>query len=322
MLEGVLFPDEASTVAGRVDHLYIFLLSVTAFFSVLIFSLVFVFAIRYRRRDDSEVPRPLRGNLGLEILWSVVPLVIVMVSFAWGASVFFEIKRVPEGTRNVFVTGKQWMWIIQHPEGKREVNQLHVPVGQPVKLTMISEDVIHDFFIPAFRVKMDVLPGRYTTMWFEPTRVGRYHLFCAEYCGTKHSQMIGEVVVMSPVDFENWLTGGEASLTLAERGQKLFGRLACHTCHSVPQYPAQPGARGPPLIGVFGSEVSLKGGERVRADEAYLRESILDPQARVVDGYEPVMPTYRGQISEEQLLQVLAYIKSLSPENPETTQQP
>lgn len=317
MLEGILFPERASEIAGRVDALYTYLLLLTAFFSLLIFTLVFVFAIRYRRRDDSERPRALHGSLKLEIFWSVVPLIIVMVTFSWGASVFFDMKSVPAGARNVFVTGKQWMWIVQHPEGKREVNELHVPIGQPVKLTMISEDVLHDFFVPAFRVKMDVLPGRYTTMWFEPTKPGRYHLFCAEYCGTEHSQMIGSVVVMTPVDFENWLSGGESSLTLAERGQKIFGRLGCLGCHID-----QPTARGPSLTGLHGSQVALWGGDRVTADEAYIRESILEPAKRLVDGYEPLMPTYRGQISEEQLLQVIGYIKSLTKEGGDAANEP
>jgi len=302
-----LFPDQASSVADKVDALYFYLTGVTAFFTVLIFSLVFYFAIRYRRRSEDELPQPIHGSLKLEILWSVIPLGLVLVMFFWGAWLFYHIRRAPSDATQLYVVGKQWMWKIQHPDGQREINELHVPVGRPIKLTMTSEDVIHSFFVPAFRVKMDVLPGRYTELWFTATRPGEYHLFCAEYCGTKHSAMIGRVVVLEPTDYENWLAGSPAGETLEQAGARLFRQFNCHTCHE-----AGPTSRGPSLHEVFGKRVQLKTGGAVAADEGYLRESILQPNAKVVAGYEPVMPTYQGLASEEQVMQIIAYLKSLT----------
>src|SRR5512145_1128132 len=252
------FPQQASVQAGQVDGVYFFLVAVTAFFSLLIATLVAVFAVKYRRRHANEVGVAIHGSLALEMLWTIIPLGIVMVMFAWGAKVFFDAYRVPAGAMEVFVVGKQWMWKIQHMDGQREINELHVPVGRPVKLIMGSEDVIHSFFIPAFRVKADVIPGRYNTLWFQATKPGRYHLFCAEYCGTKHSGMIGSVVAMTPDDFQAWLSGGPAEGTLAQQGEKLFTDLVCITCHAPGT-----GQRGPELAGVFGSTVRLANGEQV-----------------------------------------------------------
>jgi cytochrome c oxidase subunit 2 len=215
-------------------------------------------------------------------------------------------SRPPDDTLNIYVVGKQWMWKFQHLSGQREINQLHVPVGRAVKLIMTSEDVIHDVFVPGFRVKADVLPGRYTNIWFEPTTPGRYHLFCAEYCGTRHSGMIGEVVVMEPDEFQEWLSGGEAEGSLASEGAKLFADLACNTCHR----PEVQG-RGAVLNGLFGRTVLLEGGGTVVADEAYIRESIVDPSAKVTAGFQPIMPTYQGVVSEDGLLQLIEYVKSL-----------
>jgi cytochrome c oxidase subunit 2 len=226
--------------------------------------------------------------------------------FAWGASLYFHLSYPPANALNLYVVGKQWMWKIQHPEGRREINELHVPVGQPIKLTMTSEDVIHSFFVPAFRTKMDVVPGRYTTLWFEATKAGEYHLFCAEYCGTSHSLMIGRVVVMEPVQYQEWLSGGSSQEPLTVAGERLFQQLGCDTCHR-----ADSRARGPVLEGLFGKSVQLQGGQTVIADEAYIRESILNPNAKLVTGYQPLMPTFQGLVSEEGILQILAYIKSL-----------
>jgi cytochrome c oxidase subunit 2 len=209
---------------------------------------------------------------------------------------------------DVYVVGRQWMWKVQHPGGRREINELHVPVGQPVKLTMASQDVIHSFYIPAFRLKKDVVPGTYSTMWFEATRPGDYHLFCAEYCGTEHSGMIGRVVVMEPYDFQQWLSGA-AEASPVEAGEKLFTEFNCGDCHASGQR-----QRGPQLGGLFGTQVLLAGGQSVLFDESYIRESILDPNAKVAAGYQPVMPTFRGQISEEQIIQLMMNIKSLTPE--------
>jgi len=303
-----LFPDQASTMAGRVDALYAFLIAVTLFFTVVIAFLVIFFAIRYRR-EANPVPTQIEGSIPLELLWTVVPFGIAMVIFGWGAVLFFQMQRPPKNAMDVYVIGKQWMWKVEHPTGQREINELHVPVNRNVRLTMISQDVIHDFFVPAFRMKQDVLPGRYTTSWFQATKVGRYHLFCAEYCGTKHSGMIGDVFVMEPADYENWLAGG-AGQSLAQSGQKLFQSLGCITCHR-----GDTGARGPNLAGVFGSPVKLTDGRTVLADEAYIRESILSPNAKVVATFEPIMPTFQGQVSD--LIQLVEYVKTLkAPDQP------
>ena len=275
----------------------------------MIFFLIYVFAVRYRRKSEQEVPEQIPGLLKLEILWSVIPFLLCMVVFVWGATLYFDTYSPPKDALEYYVVGKQWMWHIQHPTGQREINELHVPTGQPIKLTMATEDVIHSFYIPAFRVKRDVVPGRYTSMWFEATKPGEYHLFCAEYCGTKHSQMRGRVVVMEPADYQNWLSGGVANEPLEVIGEKKFRQLACHTCHVD-----KPDARGPSLVGVFGEPVRLQNGQTVTVDETYIRESILNPNAKIAAGYRPVMPTFKGQIDEVGLLQITAYIKSLTKE--------
>jgi cytochrome c oxidase subunit 2 len=295
-------------MAGRVDGLYVFLLAVSVFFSLLIAGLILYFAVKYRRRREHGIGEVSHGAALLEIAWTLIPLFITIVCFGWGASVFFAMSRPPDGTLNVYVVGKQWMWKFQHLDGEREINELHVPVGRAVKLIMTSEDVIHDVFVPAFRIKADVVPGRYTSIWFQPTKPGRFHLFCAEYCGTRHSGMIGEVVVMDPSEYQAWLSGGAPEGSLASTGEKLFADLACNTCHR----PDAQG-RGPVLQGLFGKTVALQGGESVVADEAYIRESILMPAAKITAGYQPIMPTFQGLVTEEQLLQLVEYVKSLRP---------
>ena len=301
-----LFPQQASTMASRVDNLYFFLLAVSVFFSILIAGLIVFYAVRYRRRTPNAVGTNIHGGLWLEVTWSVIPLLISMVIFVWGASVFFAMASPPDETLNIYVVGKQWMWKFQHLDGQREINELHVPVGRSVKLIMTSEDVIHDVFVPAFRVKADVVPGRYTHLWFQATTPGRYHLFCAEYCGTRHSGMTGEVVVMEPTEYQAWLSGGSGEGSLASAGEKLFQDLACNTCHR----PDAQG-RGPVLQGLFGKTQVLLSGESVVVDEAYVRESILNPGARITAGFQPIMPAFQGLVSEEQLLQLIEYVKSL-----------
>jgi cytochrome c oxidase subunit 2 len=312
-----LFPDSASTLAGDVDRLFFFVLGVTIFFSLLIAGLLITFVVRFRRRPGRSFGVPVHGSITLEIAWSVIPLAIALTIFAWGAKVFFAISRPPAGASEYFAVGKQWMWKFQHPEGNREINELHVPVGRTVKLTMTSEDVIHSFYVPAFRVKMDVLPGRYTTAWFKATRPGRYHLFCAEYCGTEHSLMGGWVEVMEPSRYEAWLAGARASQTVVQSGEELFVARACNTCHRP-----DTDVRGPRLTGLFGRQVTLRDGRRVVADEAYLRESILNPTAKIVAGFEPVMPAFQGQLSEEEVLELLRYVKSLGPAATKAEAQP
>ncbi len=302
-----LFPQQASVQAGQVDALYFFMVAVTAFFSLLIAGLIVFFAVKYRRRHDDEVGVAIHGSLALELLWTVIPLIISLGMFTWGAVVFFDLYRVPAGAMEVFVVGKQWMWKVQHMGGQREINELHVPVGRPVKLIMGSEDVLHSYYIPAFRVKADVIPGRYSALWFQATKPGRYHLFCAEYCGTKHSGMIGSVIAMEPAAFQAWLSGGPAEESPVAAGAKLFQDQACFTCHQGGDQ-----QRGPVLTNLFGSQVQLEGGGTVSADDAYLRESIMLPQAKIKAGFQPIMPTYQGLVTEEQLMQLIAYVKSLT----------
>ncbi|HTM25095.1 MAG TPA: cytochrome c oxidase subunit II [Vicinamibacterales bacterium] len=300
------FPQQASEQAATVDALYFFLVAVSAFFAVLIALLIVVFAVKFHRKDDSQVGEAIHGSLALELLWTLIPLGITMVMFVWGAQVFFHMTRPPKGAMEIYVVGKQWMWKVQHMDGAREINELHVPTGRPVKLIMGSEDVIHSFFIPDFRVKADVIPGRYNTLWFTATKAGRYHLFCTQYCGTKHSAMIGWVTAMEPADYQTWLSGGAGGGTMAENGAKLFQDLACATCHLENGQ-----GRGPVLKGAYGHQVLLQSGQTVTMDDAYIRESILTPQAKIVAGFTPIMPTFQGLVTEEQLLQLIAYVKSL-----------
>ena len=302
-----LFPERASTIASEVDALYFFLVGLSVVMSLLIATLVVGFAIKFRRRHRDDVGAQVHGGLMLELAWTVVPFVIAMIIFFWGAKVYFVMASPPPETLNIYVVGKQWMWKAQHLTGQREINELHVPVGRPVKLIMTSEDVIHDFSIPAMRVKADVIPGRFVQIWFEPTTPGTYHIFCAEYCGTQHSRMTGQVVVMEANAYQTWLSGGTAEGSLASTGEKLFADLACNTCHR----PDSRG-RGPVLQNLYSHPVQLHDGTVVTADENYLRESILTPAAKVTAGYQPVMPAFQGLVSEEQLLALIEYVKSLS----------
>lgn len=306
-----LFPRAASSIAPKVDAIFLALVGVTVFFSVLIAFGIFVLSLRYHRRRGHRAVQ-VHGSIPLELVWTSIPLVIALGFFGWGAKVFFEQQSAPADGMEFLVTGKQWMWRAQHPSGQREINALHVPVGQTIKLTMTSEDVIHDYFVPAFRVKCDVVPGMYTRLWFRPEKVGQYHLFCAEYCGTKHSEMIGTVYVMEQIDYERWLAGQPASKDPVESGRLLFENLRCDTCHA-----AGSGQRGPMLDGQFGSEVRTSDGKTIPFDETYVRESILEPKKHVVAGFQPLMPTYEGQVTEEQILHLIAYIKSLTPATPE-----
>ncbi|RPH38018.1 cytochrome c oxidase subunit II [bacterium] len=300
-----LFPDQASVGAQRVDAVYFGLLAISAFFALLIFVLLIYFALKYRagRNVDRVIRRT--DYLKLEMTWIIIPLLISFAIFGWAAKVYFDLRTPPEDALEIYVVGKQWMWKVQHPNGVRENNELHVPIGRTVKLTMTSQDVIHSFFIPAFRIKQDVLPGRYTSQWFKATKVGEYHLFCAEYCGTSHSGMVGKVVVMEPLDYERWLLQGVAQESMAASGELLYARLSCNTCH-------KPGGRGPDLAGLFNRQVKLEGGDFVTADREYIRESIINPMAKIVQGYPRMMPTYRTQLTEDQVNEVIEYIKSMS----------
>lgn len=302
-----LFPDQASTMAPKVDALYLFLIVLTGAVSLGVFLTIFYFAVKYRRRPDNELAQDYEPPKILEVVWIVIPSLLFLGIFVWASWIYFELARIPDNSLQIYATGKQWMWKFQHPSGQREINVLHVPVNRPIKITMASEDVIHSLYFPAFRTKMDVLPSRYRTMWFQATKTGRYHIFCAEYCGTLHSGMIGWVEVMEPTAYQTWLAGGSEG-SMASQGEKLFQKYACNTCHTNESI-----GRGPALTGVYGNSVMLSDNSIVKADDNYIRESILNPQAKIVKGFGPpsVMPTFQGQINEDDLLKLLAYVKSL-----------
>ena len=303
-----LFPEQASSFAWQVDLLYFYLIAVSVAFTIPIAVAIFYFAIKYREREKYATPDELHGSIVLETTWSIIPFIISMTIFLGGAYVYFNQYTPPQDAMEIYVVGKQWMWKIQHGTGQREINELHVPVGRRIKLTITTEDVLHDFFVPAFRTKVDAVPGRYTYLWFEPTKPGKYHLFCAEYCGLNHSGMGGYIYVMEQRDFDNWLAGNVSGQTPVEIGKDLFeNRLGCASCHA-----GGPQQRGAKLEGIYGKEVKLVGGQTVVADDDYIRNSILNPASQIVEGYQPIMPTFKGQVTDEQLNGLVAYIKSLS----------
>jgi cytochrome c oxidase subunit 2 len=303
-----LFPAQASTLAPEVDNLYLGVVAITAFFAIIVVVCVTYFAIKYRDDTGERVGAPITGSMPLELGWSLIPFFIAIGIFVWASVVFFHIVRAPDQTLEVYSTGKRWMWRFQHIDGQREINELHVPIGRPVRVVFTSEDVLHDLFIPAFRVKADAVPGRYSAIWFEATQVGEYHLFCAEYCGTRHSGMVGTVYAMEPADYQAWLANGGTTATgsLLQQGETLFTQLACVTCHL-----GDGSGRGPSLAGIYGSKVTLDNGTVITADDSYLRESILTSQAKTVKGYEHIMPTFQGLINEEGLAGLIEYIKSM-----------
>jgi cytochrome c oxidase subunit II len=301
-----LFPERASNLAGDVDTLFYFMLGVSLIILLLIFAPLFFFLGKYRRGTKAERGPVRFSTLKLELAWIVIPFFLVMVMFAWGADLFLKIRTTPTGTLDVHVVGKQWMWHLQHASGHREINELHVPVGETVRITMTSEDVIHSFFLPAFRLKQDVIPGRYSTLWLIATKPGVSHLFCAEYCGTKHSGMVGQVVVMERQEYEEWLSAGTVAESIVNSGQRLFRERGCSGCHTP-----NPVVRAPALEGLYGRPVPLQDGRIVQADDQYIHDSILLPQTQVAAGYESLMPTYQGLLSQEEVFQLVAYIKSL-----------
>jgi cytochrome c oxidase subunit 2 len=303
-----LFPEQASTFAWQVDLLYFYLIAVSVAFTIPIVVAIFFFGLKYRERQRYATPDELHGSIVLETTWSIIPFIVSMTIFLGGAYVYFNQYTPPQDAMEIYVVGKQWMWKMQHGTGQREINELHVPVGRKIKLTMTTEDVLHDFFVPAFRTKADVVPGRYTYLWFEATKPGKYHLFCAEYCGLNHSGMGGYIYVMEQRDFDNWLAGNTSGQTPVELGRDLFeNKLGCASCHA-----GGPQQRGAKLEGIYGHEVKLVGGQTVVADDQYIRNSILNPASQVVEGFQPIMPTFKGQVTDEQLNGLVAYIKSLS----------
>jgi len=293
-------------MAPKVDNIYFALLALCGTVAILIFLVAAFFCIRYRR--GTKVDRtPLKGSpIPLEITWTAIPLFIFIAIFFWAAEVFFGMSRPPADATEIYVVGKQWMWKIQHPDGRREINELHLPVGQPVKLIMTSQDVIHDFFVPGFRTKQDVVPGRYTTEWFTPTQPGRYHIFCSQYCGTNHALMVGTVYVQEPAEQARWLAQQPAPDSLVSIGERAFRTRGCSGCHAP-----NAAIRAPLLDGIYGKQVPLSDSTLVTANEQYLRDSILLPNKQISAGYQPIMPTFQGQISEEELNAIIAYLKSL-----------
>jgi len=306
MSSGILqLPPQASDIASRADALFFALLAVTGAVALAIFAVIAAFAWRYRRGAKARREQPPTGWLPVEIAWTATPLAIFLGIFAWGATLYGSLYDDAGGAMPVYVVGKQWMWKLQHANGKREVGELHLPLGQPVRLVLTTEDVIHSFYVPAFRIKQDAVPGRYTAVSFTPTELGSFALRCAEYCGTQHSGMLGTVVVMHPADFERWLSQGVDGGTMAARGFELFRRFGCSGCHSP-----RSTVHAPELTGIYGRTVHLADGRSVVAGDAYLRDSILLPDRDVVAGFESRMPSFQGQVSEEQILDLLAYLKS------------
>ena len=300
-----IFPPEASSIAPYADALYFFLVSISVVGLAAVGFLVFTFSIRYRK-DRNPVATQIEGSTLLEATWTIIPLILFMVSFVWGALLYFRIYSPPTNAMNIYVVGKQWMWKAEHPGGQHEINSLHVPINRPIQLTLISQDVFHSFSVPAFRVKREAIPGRYTTVWFEATKPGTYHIFCTQYCGTLHSQMIGQVTAMTPGDYQDWASGSTSGTSLAQNGERLFASLGCNSCHNN-----TPNAHGPNLARIVGSRVQLQNGSWVTVDDAFVRDVILNPTMHHVAGYAPIMPTYQGQVSEEGLIDLVEYIKRL-----------
>jgi cytochrome c oxidase subunit 2 len=304
-------PPNASSVADTVDRVFAIELTASVFVVLLVAGLIIGFSIKYRRRSPDDSPPRIGTHYGLEAGWTLATFILFTSFFFLGAGLYVRLKKPPESAEKVYVVGKQWMWKIQHADGVKEINQLHVPVGRPIELVMTSEDVIHDFFVPAFRIKQDVIPGSYTSEWFTATQPGVYHLFCAQYCGTDHATMVGQVIVLTPADYQAWLSGVGTAADPLEDGRRVFTTYGCISCH---------GQTAPTLAGLYRSRVKLTDGSTVLADDDYLRRSILDPNSQIVAGYRPIMPSFREQLSPEQVNSLVEYIKALATARSSTTQ--
>lgn len=309
------FPSQASDVARQTDYLFY---GLTAFSLLMLLVLAgsITFCIFKYRRGKPANRRPLNlPELKIELAWTLVPSLFMLGFFIWGAERYFNIQRVPPNAMEINIVGKQWMWKIRHPSGRGEINELHVPAGRVVKLMMTSQDVIHSFFLPDFRIKQDVVPGRYTTEWLKAEKPGRHRLLCSEYCGTDHSLMNGWLVVMEPDEYEEWLAQGPPGEgTMAQSGEALYRELGCSGCHSGSAIIV-----APPLEGLFGKPVPLTGGGMVTADETYIRDSILLPNKQIAAGYSPEMPSFQGRVTEGEIMELIAYIKSLAGASPPHT---
>ncbi len=301
-----LYPPEASKIAPQMDALYFFMVLVSVIGMTIVILLVTSFSIMYSKKRH-PIAVQIEGSTMLEATWTIIPLGLFLIMFVWGALIYFRVYTPPANAMNIYVVGKQWMWKAEHPGGQHEINSLHVPTGRAVQLTLISQDVFHSFSIPAFRVKREAIPGRYSTVWFEATTPGTYHLFCTQYCGTDHSHMIGDVVVMTPDDFKKWLATSTSGASLAQNGERLFASLSCAACHNT-----RPDARGPSLANVYGAKLTLANGQTTTVDEAFLRDAILNPSQHVTQGYAPIMPTYQGQISEDGVIALVEFLKNLN----------
>ncbi len=304
-------PEVASNLAGKVDAVIWFITVISLVFFILISIFLVYFAIRYRRRQENEETPYITGSHVLETIWTIIPSILLIVIFVYGFVVYKDMRTPPEDSLEVTVIGRQWLWQFKYNNGKTTLNELYIPEGRPIKLVMTSEDVLHSFFVPAFRVKQDLVGGMYTYLWFTPTKTGTYELYCTEYCGTGHSAMLGKVVVMSPEEYEKWEKGEEekavASLPPAELGKQLYTQRGCNACHSIDGSSLV----GPTWKGLYGHEVVLQDGTKVTADENYIREAILEPQAKMVKGFGPVMPSFKGVISDDEISDLIAYIKTL-----------
>jgi cytochrome c oxidase subunit II len=306
MIDFPFFPEQASSVAGQVDLLMLGLIAISSFFTLIVVILILYFSIRYRRGAKVDRSQPPTTSMKVELSWVFLLLSLALGVYAVAAILYFRMSRVPEDAHEIYVLGRQWMWQIQHPEGPREINELHVPAGRPIRLVMTSQDVIHSFYVPAFRLKYDVIPGRYTNLSFTATTPGEYHLFCAEFCGTEHAEMIGRVIVMEPRQFQEWLNqGSQSSQAMPEAGALVYQEFGCGSCHD-------PGSQvnAPQLAGRYGEKVLLADGGKVTFEENYIRESIYDPMRRIAAGYEPLMPSYTEQVTEEQVQLLIAFLKT------------
>jgi cytochrome c oxidase subunit II len=307
----LILPPASSTVAGNVDSVFYLILGVGIFFFILVISLAAFFIFKYHRRAGVPSAQTADHNIKLEIVWTVIPLIIVIIIFFMGFSVFLKLNIAPKDALEIKVTGQKWMWTFDYPNGATTANDLMVPAGKPIKLIMSSTDVIHSFFVPDFRVKMDVLPNRYTTLWFEAPNPGEHEIFCSQYCGRGHSEMVGRVKVLSEIDYANWLQTGTTSTkegSLVEQGADLYKTKGCVACHTIDGGPSV----GPTYKGLYGSTVKFSIGTTVLADDNYLRESILEPNAKIVAGFQPVMPGFQGVLKDREIDALIAYIKSLS----------
>jgi cytochrome c oxidase subunit II len=296
-----------SAYASEIDLLFVCLLAASVAVTGLLLGLLLTFAIRYRAGSEADRGHRIRKSWHWELGWTTATMVAFLAMFIWGASLYLHAFEAPQDALPIYVVAQQWMWKVQHPGGQREINELHVPVHRPVRMLMASQDVIHSFFLPAFRIKHDVVPGRYQSLWFEPAKTGVFHLLCAEFCGTDHSRMTGRVVVLEPAAYEAWLARNAAAGTLASEGAALFRQLGCSGCHGIGG-----SVRAPPLEGLYGRPVPLQDGTVTVADERYIRDSILLPRSQVAAGYAPVMPSFAGRVSEEDLIRLVAYIESLA----------